>query len=86
MKKVLTTIKSGWMTFARWFARVQTLIIVTLFYFLVISPLGFLLALFGWDPLQKRGFRKSADKDADTTNWQKVKKRTIDISNLRRMS
>lgn len=86
MKKVLRKFRARWMTFAHWLARVQTVIIVTLFYFLVISPMGFLMSLFGWDPLGKRGFHKSAGDKAQPTNWQKVKKRIIDTPNLRRMS
>lgn len=86
VKKVLRKLKSRWMTFARRLARVQTVIIVTLFYFLVISPMGYLMSLFGWDPLGKRGFHKSAGNKTQPTNWQQVKKRTIDTTNLRRMS
>lgn len=74
------------MTFAHWLARTQTVVIITLFYFLIISPLGFLMVLFGWDPLEKRGFKKSARTDTQLTNWKEVKKPKVDVSDMGRMS
>ena len=74
------------MTFARWFARVQTVVIVTLFYFLIISPIGFVLTLCGWDPLDRRGFRRSAGDERALSNWQPIKKSRDDRESLERMS
>ena len=58
----------GWMTIAGRFGSVQTLMILTMTYALLIGPVGLVLAIGRSDPLAKRGLRavESAWLDADT--------------------
>jgi hypothetical protein len=56
------------MAIAGRFGSVQTLMILTMMYLLLIGPVGFILAIGRSDPLAKRGFKtiESAWLDADT--------------------
>lgn len=62
MKSFLNKIWSAWKKFARAFARVQLEIILFVFYFLIFTPFGLVMKLFGFDPLRQK---LKAD-----TNWQ----------------
>lgn len=67
MKKVLKQIWAGWKQFARLVGRVNTVILLTLFYFLILSPLGGIMRLFGWSPLESESrFRRRG------SNWRSV--------------
>jgi hypothetical protein len=59
---------NGWMTIAGRFGAVQTLMILTMTYVLLIGPVGLALAIGRSDPLAKRGLKavESAWLDADT--------------------
>ncbi len=59
---------NGWMTIAGRFGSVQTLMILTMTYVLLIGPVGLALAIGRSDPLAKRGVKavESAWLDADT--------------------
>ena len=59
---------NGWMTIAGRFGSVQTLMILTMTYVLLIGPVGLVLAIVRNDPLAKRGLKvvESAWLDADT--------------------
>jgi len=81
VKKVLRKIWAGWKRFAHRLARVQTVILVTLFYFLVITPVGAVLSIFGWDPLAGRTSRRRK-----TTNWREVRDPEPDFDSMRRQS
>lgn len=61
--------------------RFQTALLLTVFYFLVVAPMGAVLRLCGWDPLQSglRHRRKG-------TNWKPVKDSRPDLASLRRQS
>lgn len=63
------------------FARFQTNLLLTLFYFFVIAPLGLLFRLFGWNPLESR-----ARNLKKTTNWRTVAQGEPDLEALRRQS
>jgi len=41
-----------WMRFSEFLGVINTRIILTLLYFLIITPLGFLMKIFGKDPLK----------------------------------
>jgi len=41
-----------WMRFSEFLGIINTRIILTLLYFLIITPLGFLMKIFGKDPLK----------------------------------
>ncbi len=62
-------------------ARFQTNLLITLFYFLIVAPLGLIFKLFGWDPLESRAlnFLKK-------TNWRHVKQGEPDLEAMRRQS
>ncbi len=47
----LRTLWKGWKAFAHALGRVQTVILLTLFYVLILTPTGLLLRLFGKRPL-----------------------------------
>ena len=59
---------NGWMTIAGRFGSVQTLMILTMTYVLLIGPVGLVLAIGRNDPLAKRGLKaaESAWLEADT--------------------
>jgi hypothetical protein len=59
---------NGWMAIAGRFGSVQTLMILTMTYLLLIGPVGLILAIGRSDPLAKRGLKavESAWLDADT--------------------
>jgi len=59
---------NGWMVIAGRFGSVQTLMILTMTYVLLIGPVGLALAIGRNDPLGKRGLKavESAWLDADT--------------------
>ncbi|HDL02497.1 MAG: hypothetical protein DRP46_13855 [Candidatus Zixiibacteriota bacterium] len=65
MKKFLSKIWSGWKRFAHILGRVNTEIILFLFYYLVFTPFGAALKLFGYDPL---GSKVKGD-----SGWREVK-------------
>jgi hypothetical protein len=81
MKKLLKKIWTGWKKIAHTIGRVQTVIILTLFYFLILAPLGALFRLFGWDPLVTGGFNSSKK-----SNWQEVGIKSPDLESLKRQS
>jgi len=59
---------NGWMTIAARFGSVQTLVILSMTYLLLIGPVGLVLAIGRSDHLAKRGLKsaESAWLDADT--------------------
>ncbi|MCB2230273.1 hypothetical protein KQH82_06120 [bacterium] len=81
MKKVLRQIWNGWMRFARVVGRVNTAVLLTLFYFLILSPLGAVMRLFGWDPLRTGRKARKAE-----SNWQTVRDGSPDLDSLERQS
>lgn len=81
MKHILQKIWSGWKSIAHKIARVQTVILLTLFYFLILTPMGFLFRLFRWDPLQSRS--RNMGKE---TNWRNADKGEPDLESMRRQS
>jgi len=81
MKKLLSDIWAGWKRIAHVIGRFQTRVLITIFYFLIISPAGLLGRLFGWDPLDTR-----ASKRRGATNWKPVVPEEPDIESLRRQS
>jgi len=63
MKKFALRIWNGWKRIALKIARFQTALLLTLFYFLMLAPIGSVFRLFGWDPLQtgRRHRRKNSN-------------------------
>lgn len=81
MKKVLSNIWAGWKRVAHAIGRFQTRLLISLFYVLVISPLGLIMRLFGWDPLEVR--RSKARRD---TNWKPAASEEPNLDTMRRQS
>ena len=81
MKKLLVTLWEGWKRIAIKIGRFNTLIILTLFYFLVLAPMGLLMRLFGWDPLET-----GKDKRASSTGWKTESRDQGELSAIRRQS
>ena len=81
MKKVLSRIWAAWKRGAHAVGRFQTRVIITLFYCLILSPMGVLMRLFGWDPLETR-----KSKAQRGSNWKPVGDGEPDIESLRRQS
>ncbi len=81
MKRIARKIWNGWKKIALKFARFQTALLLTLFYFLMLAPLGLVFRLFRWDPLQT-GRRHRTKK----TNWSPVTDSEPDLTTLRRQS
>jgi len=69
---------SGIKAFSRKVAYVQSLIILTLFYFLVIGPFSIAIRILGKDLLNKKW------KDKKTSYWIKKEKAEINLENARR--
>ncbi|MFQ6007771.1 MAG: hypothetical protein ACE5K8_02360 [Candidatus Zixiibacteriota bacterium] len=67
MRNVSKKIWLGWKKVALKIARFQSTLLLTLFYFLILVPLGLVFRLFGWDPLESR--RSCLSK---TSNWKPV--------------
>jgi hypothetical protein len=54
MKKILHYIKDKWYAFARILGRVNTVILLTLIYILIIGPMALVAKLVKSDPLQRK--------------------------------
>ncbi len=55
----LAPVRRGWMAVARVLGRVNTVVFLSVVYFLVLAPLGFVLRMGGRDELARRGRRAS---------------------------
>jgi saxitoxin biosynthesis operon SxtJ-like protein len=75
MEPLLAPIQRAWMAFARALGRVNTGILLGLFFFLVLTPIGLILRLFGKDLLDQR-----MDRTAKTY-W--VKRETVPVEKSR---
>jgi len=67
---VLRRLRDGWLAIVVQFGEVQTLVILSLFYVLLIGPMALGVAVGRRDLLQKRALRAQADSawnDADTS-------------------
>jgi hypothetical protein len=81
MKNTLEKLWAGWKRVAHKIARVQTIILITIFYFLILAPLGGIARLFGWNPLETNGFKLHK-----LTNWKKTAMPSPDLESLKRQS
>ena len=66
---------------AKKIGRFNTVLLLTLFYFLILAPLGLIFKLFGWDPLNSR-----KSKHQLSTNWHEVRDKEPDMKSLSRQS
>ena len=81
MKEFFKNIWQKWKIIAHAFGRFQTRLLVTIFYFLVISPIGLIMKLFGWDPLKTKKSKVNAG-----TNWQTIINGDPDLVSIKRQS
>ena len=79
---VLKSIWEWWKPIARKIGRGQTIVLVFVFYWLILTPIGAIMRLFGWDPLRARQFRSHKAH----TNWQKVSESQPNAESLRHQS
>jgi len=54
MKKLISRVKDGWLLFARTLGRVNTIILLTLVYVVIIGPMALLVKILRKDLLQKK--------------------------------
>jgi hypothetical protein len=52
--RMLDPVEKAWMTLAAWLSVVMTYVVLTLAFFLVVTPLGLMRRLFGGDSLRRR--------------------------------
>ncbi len=78
MRSFLNKLWSGVKAFSKKVAYVQSIIILTIFYFLILGSFSIVLRLLGKDLLNKKW------KDKKTTLWIKKEKIEINLENARR--
>ncbi len=81
MKKVLSKIWSGWKKIAFKIGRFNTIILTSLFYLLLLAPMGAVMRLFGWDPLES-----SRHSLKSKTNWKPIKESEPTVDSLHHQS
>ena len=68
----------AWMGFAEVLSYISTRIILAFVYFVVITPIGFVKRLSGWDPLNRRAARSESywqdysERQRDTRHYEKM--------------
>lgn len=67
---MLKKLYSLWLSLAKAIGKVNTLIILTLFYFLIITPYSLILRLFGWNPFHAEGASSWKDRN-DLTDLER---------------
>lgn len=71
--RLLEPVEVVWMAFARVLGAINTRIIMSVFYFLLIVPLGLVLRLIGKDEMKRRRWLAG-----HTTNWEDYRARQRD--------
>src|ERR1044072_2528808 len=76
--RVLFYPNKAWMALAAALSFVTTRIILALVYFVVITPIGIIKRLMGWDPLNRRGASREsywqpyAERQRDSRHYEKM--------------
>ena len=81
MKQFFKNIWEKWKVIAQIIGKFNTKVIISLVYFLIISPLGAVFRLFGWNPLGK-----FSNSKPQTSNWKTVKDSEPDKKSMSRQS
>ena len=74
----LRTLNAGWTRLAHGMAWINTRIVLSVVFLLILTPLGLLLRLGGWDPLRRRrgssspGWVPSSPRRRDTRHYEKL--------------
>jgi len=74
---VLGPVQRGWMAFATVLGHVNTRIILTVFFYLIMTPVGFVIRLFR-DPLDR------SLKDRTRSQWVKRERQPVDLARYER--
>ncbi len=74
---ILGPIQRGWMAFATLLGHVNTRIILTVFFYLIVTPVGFVIRLFR-DPLDR------SMKDRTSSQWVKREHQPVDVARYER--
>ncbi len=78
LPRALVYPNKGWMLFAEVLSYVTTRIILGVVFFLVITPIGVIKRLLGWDPLSRRGPR-------GVSYWKPYSERQRDLRHYEKM-
>ena len=76
--RVLYYPNKAWMAFAEVLSYISTRIILAFVYFVVITPIGFIKRLSGWDPLDRRTARRDSywrdysERQRDPRHYEKM--------------
>jgi len=76
--RVLVLPRRGWMTFGEAISFVITRVILGIVFFLVVTPIGVVKRLSGWDPLRRRSgsdpsyWKPYPDKQRDVRHYEKM--------------
>ena len=74
----LTYPNKAWMKLAEGLSFVMTRLILAIVFFLIVTPIGVVKRLFGWDPLNRRGGRSASywrpysDRQRDPRHYEKM--------------
>ena len=81
MRKLARKFWNGWKKVALKIGRFQTALLLSIFYFLILVPVGLVFNLFGWDPLEMKKRHRER-----SSNWKTISSDEPDIEALRRQS
>lgn len=78
LPRALVIPSKGWMALAEGLSFVSTRIILAFVFFAVVTPIGFVKRLFGWDPLNRRApriesyWRPYSQRQRDPRHYEKM--------------
>jgi hypothetical protein len=76
--KALVLPNKAWMALAEVLSFISTRIILAFVFFVIVTPIGFVKRLFGWDPLHRRApasdsyWRPYSERQRDTRHYEKM--------------
>jgi hypothetical protein len=83
--RALVLPNKAWMALAEALSFVSTRIILAVVFFGIVTPIGFVKRLFGWDPLSRRApasesyWRPYAERQKDPRHYEKMFLRLLDV-------
>jgi hypothetical protein len=78
LPKALVLPNRAWMKLAHFLSLITTPIILAIVYFLIVTPIGVVKRMTGWDPLRRRGpdessyWKPYADRQRDSRHYEKM--------------
>lgn len=81
MKIFFKKLWEGWKKIALIIGRFNTMLLLSIFYLLIISPMGLIFKIFGWDPLDSLSKKRKLK-----SNWKKFPHPNIDYESMKRQS